>query len=38
MEEFLEDHQEKRAEMEEVLEELDISTESARRGVAPGDD
>jgi tryptophanyl-tRNA synthetase len=38
MEEFLEDHQEKRAEMEEVLDGLDISTESGRRGVAPGDD
>ncbi|ELZ31080.1 tryptophanyl-tRNA ligase [Halogeometricum pallidum JCM 14848] len=38
MEEFLEDHQEKREEMEEVLADLDISTESARRDVAPGDD
>ena len=38
MREFLADHQEKRAEMEELLDELDISTESGRRGVAPGDD
>ncbi|SFR31870.1 tryptophan--tRNA ligase [Halogeometricum limi] len=38
MREFLEDHQEKREEAEELLDSLDISTESARRGVAPGDD
>ncbi|MFB6250320.1 MAG: tryptophan--tRNA ligase [Halobellus sp.] len=38
MQAFLEDHQEKRAEVEELLEDLDISLESPRRGVAPGDD
>jgi len=38
MREFLEDHQEKRAEAEELLEDLDISLESSRRGVAPGDE
>ncbi|MGQ4557527.1 tryptophan--tRNA ligase [Halobellus sp. GM3] len=38
MREFLADHQEKRAEAEAVLEDLDISLESPRRGVAPGDD
>ena len=38
MKEFLEDHQEKRAEAEELLEDLDISLESSRRGVAPGDE
>ncbi|QIB76228.1 tryptophan--tRNA ligase [Halogeometricum borinquense] len=38
MREFLEDHQEKREEMEELLDDLDISTESQRRGVAPSDD
>ncbi|GGJ07132.1 tryptophan--tRNA ligase [Halobellus salinus] len=37
MKEFLEDHQEKREEAEELLEDLDISLESSRRGVAPGD-
>jgi tryptophanyl-tRNA synthetase len=37
MREFLEDHQEKRAEVEDVLADLDISLESPRRGVAPGD-
>jgi len=36
MREFLDDHQEKRAEMEEVLEDLDIDLDSDRRGV-PGD-
>ncbi|MFD1685038.1 tryptophan--tRNA ligase [Halobellus litoreus] len=35
---FLEEHQEKRAEVEDLLEGLDISLESPRRGVAPGDD
>ena len=38
MREFLEDHQEKREEVEDLLEDLDISLESPRRGVAPGDD
>jgi tryptophanyl-tRNA synthetase len=38
MREFLEDHQAKRAEVEELLEDLDISLGSPRRGVAPGDD
>jgi tryptophanyl-tRNA synthetase len=38
MAEFLEDHQEKRAEAEELLDDLDISLESSRRGVAPGDE
>ncbi|MFB6090527.1 MAG: tryptophan--tRNA ligase [Halobellus sp.] len=38
MREFLEDHQEKRAEVEGLLEDLDISLTSSRRGVAPGDD
>ncbi|MFC6827217.1 tryptophan--tRNA ligase [Halopelagius fulvigenes] len=38
MEEFLEEHQEKREEAEAMLEEMDISLESDRRGVAPGDD
>jgi tryptophanyl-tRNA synthetase len=38
MREFLEDHQEKRAEAEELLDDLDISLESSRRGVAPGDE
>ena len=38
MAEFLADHQEKRAEAEELLNELDISLESSRRGVAPGDE
>jgi len=36
MREFLEDHQEKRAEMEAVLEDLDIDLDSDRRGI-PGD-
>jgi tryptophanyl-tRNA synthetase len=36
MRDFLEEHQEKRAEMEEVLDELDIDLDSERRGV-PGD-
>ncbi|MFB6108217.1 MAG: tryptophan--tRNA ligase [Haloplanus sp.] len=36
MREFLEDHQEKRAEMEEVLDGLDVGLDSDRRGV-PGD-
>jgi tryptophanyl-tRNA synthetase len=36
MRDFLEDHQEKRAEMEAVLAELDIDLDSDRRGV-PGD-
>jgi len=36
MREFLEDHQEKRAEMEEVLADVDIDLDSDRRGV-PGD-
>jgi len=36
MREFLEEHQEKRAEMEEVLADLDIDLDSDRRGV-PGD-
>jgi len=36
MREFLEDHQEKRAEMEAVLEGLDIDLDSDRRGI-PGD-
>jgi tryptophanyl-tRNA synthetase len=31
MEEFLEDHQEKRAEVEEYLDELDISFDSDRK-------
>ncbi|EJN60055.1 tryptophan--tRNA ligase [Halogranum rubrum] len=35
MQEFLEDHQEKREEAEELLENLDFSLESDRRGVAP---
>jgi tryptophanyl-tRNA synthetase len=35
MREFLEDHQEKREEAEELLEDLDFSLESERRGVAP---
>ncbi|WP_435184236.1 tryptophan--tRNA ligase [Halobellus sp. EA9] len=38
MREFLEDHQEKREEVEALLEDLDISLTSSRRGVAPGDD
>jgi tryptophanyl-tRNA synthetase len=38
MREFLEDHQEKREEAEALLEDLDISLESSRRGVAPGDE
>jgi tryptophanyl-tRNA synthetase len=38
MREFLEDHQEKREEVEDLLEDLDISLESDRRGVAPGDE
>ncbi|WP_049987941.1 tryptophan--tRNA ligase [Halobellus rufus] len=38
MREFLEDHQEKREEAEAVLADLDITLESPRRGVAPGDD
>jgi tryptophanyl-tRNA synthetase len=38
MQEFLEDHQEKREEAEELLDDLDISLESSRRGVAPGDE
>ena len=38
MAEFLEEHQEKRAEAEELLDDLDISLESSRRGVAPGDE
>jgi tryptophanyl-tRNA synthetase len=38
MREFLEDHQEKREEAEALLEDLDLSLESERRGVAPGDD
>ncbi|RDI71924.1 tryptophan--tRNA ligase [Halopelagius longus] len=38
MEEFLEEHQEKREEVESMLAEMDISLESDRRGVAPGDD
>ncbi|SFH01373.1 tryptophanyl-tRNA synthetase [Halopelagius inordinatus] len=38
MEEFLEDHQEKREEAEAMLDDIDISLESDRRGVAPGDD
>jgi tryptophanyl-tRNA synthetase len=36
MREFLEDHQEKRAEMEAALEDLDLDLDSDRRGV-PGD-
>jgi len=36
MRDFLEDHQEKRDEMEEVLDELDIELDSDRRGV-PGE-
>jgi len=36
MREFLEDHQEKREEMEAVLDDLDIDLDSERRGV-PGD-
>jgi tryptophanyl-tRNA synthetase len=35
MREFLEEHQEKREEAEELLENLDFSLESERRGVAP---
>ena len=35
MAEFLEDHQEKREEAEELLDELDFSLESERRGIAP---
>ena len=38
MREFLEDHQEKREEVEDLLEDLDISLTSSRRGVAPGDE
>ncbi|QCC46231.1 tryptophan--tRNA ligase [Halobellus limi] len=38
MREFLEEHQEKRAEVEDLLDDLDITLESPRRGVAPGDD
>jgi tryptophanyl-tRNA synthetase len=34
MEEFLEDHQAKRAEMAAVLDDLDIDLDSDRRGVA----
>ena len=36
MREFLEDHQEKRAEMEAALDDLDIDLDSDRRGI-PGD-
>jgi tryptophanyl-tRNA synthetase len=36
MREFLEDHQEKRAEMEAVLDDLDVGLDSDRRGI-PGD-
>jgi tryptophanyl-tRNA synthetase len=36
MRDFLAEHQEKRAEMEEVLADLDIDLDSERRGV-PGD-
>jgi tryptophanyl-tRNA synthetase len=38
MREFLADHQEKREEAEALLADLDISLESSRRGVAPGDE
>ncbi|WP_256288431.1 tryptophan--tRNA ligase [Halobellus inordinatus] len=38
MREFLEDHQEKREEVEDLLDDLDISLTSSRRGVAPGDE
>jgi len=38
MREFLEDHQEKREEVEDLLDDLDISLTSPRRGVAPGDE
>ncbi|RLM84110.1 tryptophan--tRNA ligase [Halobellus sp. Atlit-38R] len=38
MREFLEDHQERREEVEDLLDDLDISLTSPRRGVAPGDE
>ncbi len=38
MKEFLADHQEKRAEAEELLDDLDIDLESPRRGVAVGEE
>jgi tryptophanyl-tRNA synthetase len=34
MREFLTEHQEKRAEVETMLDDLDIELESSRRGVA----
>ena len=34
MKEFLEDHQEKRAEVEHLLEDIDMDLESPRRRVA----
>ncbi|RLM56837.1 tryptophan--tRNA ligase [Halobellus sp. Atlit-31R] len=35
---FLEEHQEKRDEVEGLLDDLDVSLTSPRRGVAPGDE